>query len=1133
MAFSGPTNGVITQSGTDANLSGLSSIVGVTITDDDPTNGKKTYDMGDLRLNITGTLSHDPDREVMIFHHEKSSGSTSVIEPVLVISSNSTYNYGIKTTTSSGKIGYSSGCGLMFTGRPYSNWHPSDNAISVNTSTSRFVCRGGIIESSRGLNLAGDIDVEETIFLNSNDRFSMEIRTFGNGGITTDRAQNIVLAGGISILDAYRMSEQKIIFRNGAISRVYGDYYEAQLFDFDVSKNVFDYDIGNCANAGVQIADHHVVNSATGSSVRAMWRNTTGNDNQLGNTFVHKEVSFNIKDTNLTPIQNVKLYLQDNPSPYAKSISVTTTHATYTYPTPTLATAVVSNGGKTISYDYTGAIEYNKITDVNGNIPSFKVLTATQFLEYSTTDASATQYYVTFSGKWKEADGQEPVYSDWDTNRFGNFYKVDRRSNSNSSLDDFTFKFLGYNHLLSRATYPLKGIGELQIEWLLFDDNTITENDKSIVDAYTQLENPQKFYDRAKSYLYDNFAGENDVIVSRDGNVIDAGAYNVEIDATASSVFAFDGTTITIKSDNFIGQIVTTGTFTLLNGALYNSVPTYLDLTLQDGYISIYDNLGDIKYYTNQDQIISLPLNSTGTWTYKYAKYGFRIGEGSFVVNGTTIDISPKFTPDIYTSDVVTNVSAFTIFNNIQEIYNYLSYYSTTSAAMEYTEYYLYGNTLNLLTNNLVIDSNATKVFDYDGSTFTTKSNTLTSTLLFDTIQSSNVYLSGTSTVQNVEIDAAHLYNTNVVDLTGLTLKGTLVYNTDLPYSIFYTDCTIDKVINDPGTGAINITRINSIIYDTTDGEITTSVPISINITIPTDAYIAIYKPNGTRYYYGTGNQTLILGGADTATGTWSYTIAKYGYVKSLGTFEMDRDISSVTNINVASLNIDPSVTELNVLITSLYSNIDTTSKLYDYLYYFLTTDDGIVYNNSGAPIATKSIGSFTFDEDLTLDSDAIDVIDVTGNVFTFKSSGLDEDVTIYVNGDFNTLNSTVLNSNVKIRSNNLDSEIEFVSVDEITFYSTPTDRDNNTNPGVNLLSPTIFRFKFGSTYSGVLFSGFVYYRINVAGSVILGSTNIVQYNNILDLGTYGQLQQILNSQDVINRGIQKASVLIPHTIDI
>ena len=119
MSFSlDTTRGVITQSGTDTDLSGLSGITGVTVFDDDPTRGKVTYDMGDLRMVINGTLSHDPDRELMIFHHEKSSGSNSVYERVLEIAANATYNYGVKTTTSDGKVGYSTGCGLMITGQP-------------------------------------------------------------------------------------------------------------------------------------------------------------------------------------------------------------------------------------------------------------------------------------------------------------------------------------------------------------------------------------------------------------------------------------------------------------------------------------------------------------------------------------------------------------------------------------------------------------------------------------------------------------------------------------------------------------------------------------------------------------------------------------------------------------------------------------------------------------------------------------------------------------------------------------------------------------------------------------------------------------------------------------------------------
>jgi hypothetical protein len=57
--------------------------------------------------------------------------------------------------------------------------------------------------------------------------------------------------------------------------------------------------------------------------------------------------------------------------------------------------------------------------------------------------------------------------------------------------------------------------------------------------------------------------------------------------------------------------------------------------------------------------------------------------------------------------------------------------------------------------------------------------------------------------------------------------------------------------------------------------------------------------------------------------------------------------------------------------------------------------------------------------------------------------------------------------------------------------------------------------------------------RVLVSGSIILDSFSVNQYNNVLDLGTYGQLQQILNSQEIINDGVKKASRLIPHSTNI
>ena len=78
---------------------------------------------------------------------------------------------------------------------------------------------------------------------------------------------------------------------------------------------------------------------------------------------------------------------------------------------------------------------------------------------------------------------------------------------------------------------------------------------------------------------------------------------------------------------------------------------------------------------------------------------------------------------------------------------------------------------------------------------------------------------------------------------------------------------------------------------------------------------------------------------------------------------------------------------------------------------------------------------------------------------------------------------------------------------------------------------PTIYRFKYGSIASGnVLLQGTQYARAVISSSTLLTIFELNAGNNILDLGTFGQIQQILNNQVTLNDGIKKASRLIPHS---
>lgn len=147
--------------------------------------------------------------------------------------------------------------------------------------------------------------------------------------------------------------------------------------------------------------------------------------------------------------------------------------------------------------------------------------------------------------------------------------------NGNGTADLFDIRFFSYGYMLSENTnVSLRGQNALQINRIILSDASITNVNKSSVDAYTSIDTSAKFYDRAKSWLFDNYAGQTATLVTRSGNLINAGSYNVVIDATAASVFSLVGNTITIKASTFTGDMSTTGLITLANGATFNGTRT-------------------------------------------------------------------------------------------------------------------------------------------------------------------------------------------------------------------------------------------------------------------------------------------------------------------------------------------------------------------------------------------------------------------------------------------------------------------------------------------------------------------------------------------------------------------------------
>ena len=482
------------------------------------------------------------------------------------------YNYG-KEKTAFGNTRLSAGTGLLIVGNKENNFQERGSGIKVEAD-GLFRGRGGTIYSSRPTALGGYSDIDGTELVSPT---LLDCRSMAGGSVKNFKLVNNQFAGA----EASKLLNRGFTLSEGVLMETLSQsYYEAVLRDLDTSNNTAYSDIGHSSDDRFPHRDWVIINSKAGSSVRGMYRSSTGprGNTQKGVTVVKKEVSFNLKDSSGSAIQGVEMYMLDTPdSNYSKNATFpapTDTAKQYTSELGTNTLGVLNADG-TATYNYTNAIEYTGTSDASGLIDTQQVTIGVQILEYLSNDPSASSqggnggpYNITLDGNnWVDSSGERPTTAVWDTTEFGGFYKVDRRGNGNTNADEFTFKFCSYGHSLSSTTQALKGLGELAVNWVLFDDLVITEFDKAIVDAYSEIDTSARFYDRAKSYLTDNYAGETSTIVARSGNEIDLGSYNLVIDATASSAFALSGSTLTIKATTFTGDLTTTGTITLSNGA--------------------------------------------------------------------------------------------------------------------------------------------------------------------------------------------------------------------------------------------------------------------------------------------------------------------------------------------------------------------------------------------------------------------------------------------------------------------------------------------------------------------------------------------------------------------------------------
>ena len=512
---------VSTQTGTiargDGDLSGLASLTGVTVS-----GSVYTID-GTRKIVVTGALTLVPEDNILQFEN----GASSSAYPRMAVNDDAYFRFGSRSVVGD-TIVYSKGVGLIVLGSGGTIWDTGLNgafATSAGNPTLEFF--GGVMVLGKpisfgGLNRQGSsndylstgpVTIEELTVRMTSDG---QIR-FDNDEAAVMRVSNVRFHGRNNILlFAERFTTFSAIFDNTILQSYGGQLTALRFDDLLLLNNQADDDMQ--VNRGGEVL--LFVNSDKGSSASVSIKNTTDCHLAFFGTALIEAL-----DQDGAALEDIKYRIVD------------TVRANRVSPIGTFATDFADLA---IPYGVSTATVYSGTTDSDGEAAP-DILMST----YSADSSESTRR------------------SDY--------------SNGGSLGDSFDIKMFGYGTMYSLQSVVLRTRGGTPVPFFLATDESISESDKAVVDAYTELDTSAKAYDRLKAYLYDNYAGETEVLVTRSGDTLDFGSRNVILSRTASDVVAIDSSgNITLKtSEIFTGGLRTTGTITLsgttINGPYQDS----------------------------------------------------------------------------------------------------------------------------------------------------------------------------------------------------------------------------------------------------------------------------------------------------------------------------------------------------------------------------------------------------------------------------------------------------------------------------------------------------------------------------------------------------------------------------------
>ena len=716
----------ITQTGTDLDLSGLESISGVDYFE--TTNEVDTYRMVTIPpnyvLNIEGDLTIDANTDMLVIEHTATN--------FLFMNINQNGILRIKDTSTNGiETGSYQKTALMILARTDNHWNTGQGMNIYGT----LQMDGGTLYSNSHINVMSDTSTFEVLSESvirlgvANNGYNNMLRFAGSrADVSVDGLILLESANGFETADILQLDNYAPQFNKEGIM-VYGGANSGKitLYSFNPYGNEKDF-------AFIASGSFYTVYGYPNKVPTASVHFDHGSASGGGWVEIRKVLKLNVLDSQDSTVENAKLYIKD-----------------------------VNNG-----------FRYNKLVDY------------TQDIEYINSSNSSGQLEVDVLLANVQVAGGEIVGSNSAPRDVD--YRVKANDGSEYTMDGVVFS---YGHQIKQLNnIELGGLDPInEITEKLLDDALIDEQDVSVVQLYSQIDTSQKFYDYAKFYLLENYKGESETLVTRVDDTLNANSYDIIIDNNAQDVFNIVGNTITIRASTFVGSIETSGIVTLQNGAIVDGV--IKDANFVEGMISLTfknidaDSYIYAKYESNDSIIVNTKINDTGNYYYTIeenesiyyaiADFATEIESGVRQYDSSDILIEAENKELEGITKTQSEVEALTEFNDLDELYAYLSYYKSLSQGFfepEIEEVFVIkaGDLLVFKPQNIIFSSSTPDLVNYNAA-----SDTLTlkgGLLISQTPSFINVYSTGNISYENVL--------TNFTDIGGATFNTLAQVNVTL-----------------------------------------------------------------------------------------------------------------------------------------------------------------------------------------------------------------------------------------------------------------------------------------------------------------------------------------------------------------